>query len=214
MVGLAYPSSMSNQIAQWREAGYPIPTIQGYVDYLQKQKMSQNKGTYGKDSEKTKTYKCEWAFQREYQVKEFDTIRQAQKRADQITKSALWAKLREEKGRSRMLSLNVNSKMRNTGKNMAGWARGNTITLDLICGLDEYTLIHEMTHCLGNWHHGRSFRRDLLKLVSRFMGTDAAKILKSKFKEKKLACGEQRKPLSFEKWIEARDRMSKMRNSQ
>ena len=213
MVGLAYPTSMSKDIAQWREAGYPIPTIQGYVDYLSKLKMSQNQGSYGKDSEKTKTYKCEWAFQRAYEVKEFDTIRQAQKRCDQITKSALWAKLREEKGRN-IMPVSVNSKQRNTGRHTAGWARGNTITLDLIVGLDEYTLIHEMTHCLGNWHHGRQFRRDLLKLVSRFIGTDAAKILKSKFKEKKLACGEQRKPLSFEKWVEAKERMTKMRNAQ
>ena len=211
---LAYPSSMSDQVNEWRNAGYETNLIQGYIDYLQKQKMGQNKGTYGKDSEKTKTYKCEWAFQRAYQVKEFDTIRQAQKRCDQITRSALWAKLREEKGRSRMLSLNVNSKERNTGRNTAGWARGNTITLDLICGNDEYTLIHEMAHCLGNWHHGRSFRRDLLKLVSRFMGRDAATILKAKFKEKKLACGEPRKPLAFEKWIEAKERMTKMRSAQ
>lgn len=210
---LCYPTSMSDQVDQWRNAGYETKLIQGYLDYLQKQKMSQNKGTYGKDSEKTKTYKCEWAFQREYQVKEFDTVRQAQKRCDQITKSALWAKLRDEKGRD-IIPVSVQSKNRNTGAGFAGWARGNTITLDLICGLDEYTLIHEMAHCLGNWHHGRQFRRDLLKLVSRFMGAEPAKILKSKFKEKKLACGEQRKPLAFEKWIEAKERMTKMRSAQ
>ena len=210
---LCYPTSMSDQVDQWRNAGYETKLIQGYLDYLQKQKMSQNKGTYGKDSEKTKTYKCEWAFQREYQVKEFDTVRQAQKRCDQITKSALWAKLRDEKDRN-IYPISVNPKQRNTGRNTAGWARGNTITLDLICCLDEYTLIHEMAHCLGNWHHGRQFRRDLLKLVSRFMGAEPAKILKSKFKEKKLACGEQRKPLAFEKWIEAKERMTKMRSAQ
>ena len=210
---LCYPTSMSEQVNEWRNAGYATNMIQGYLDYLQKQKMSQNKGSYGKDSEKTKTYKCEWAFQREYQVKEFDTVRQAQKRCDQITKSALWAKLRDEKDRN-IYPISVNPKQRNTGRNTAGWARGNTITLDLICGLDEYTLIHEMAHCLGNWHHGRQFRRDLLKLVSRFMGAEPAKILKSKFKEKKLACGEPRKPLSFDKWIESKDRMSKMRSAQ
>ena len=209
---ICYPTSMSDQVDQWRNAGYETNLIQGYIDYLQKQKMVHNKGTYGKDSEKTKTYKCEWAFQREYQVKQFDTVRQAQKRCDQITKSALWAKLRDEKDRN-IYPISVNPKQRNTGRNTAGWARGNTITLDLICGLDEYTLIHEMAHCLGNWHHGRSFRRDLLKLVSRFMGRDAATILKSKFKEKKLACGEPRKPMGFEQWVEAKKRMSKMRSA-
>jgi len=210
---LCYPTSMSDQVDQWRNAGYETKLIQGYIDYLQKQKMGQNKGSYGKDSEKTKTYKCEWAFQREYgKIKDFDTIRQAQKRCDQITQSDTWKKLRAEHNRS-VADVIVKSKARNTGRKTAGWACGNTITLDMIVGLDEYTLIHEMAHCLGNWHHGRQFRRDLLKLVSRFMGRDAATILKAKFKEKKLACGEPRKPLSFEKWIEAKERMTKMRSA-
>lgn len=184
-----------------------------YQHYLMRQRASDNKGARGKDSEKTKTYKCEWAFQREYgKIKQFDTIRQAQKRCDQITQSDTWKKLRLEKDR-KVMDVTVKSKARNTGRKTAGWARGNTITLDMIVGLDEYTLIHEMTHCLGNWHHGRSFRRDLLKLVSRFMGRDAATILKAKFKEKKLACGEPRKPMSFDKWVDAKMRMTKMRSA-
>ena len=210
---LCYPTSMSDQVDQWRNAGYETKLIQGYIDYLQKQKMGQNKGSYGKDSEKTKTYKCEWAFQREYgKIKDFDTIRQAQKRCDQITQSDTWKKLRAEHNRS-VADVIVKSKARNTGRKTAGWACGNTITLDMIVGLDEYTLIHEMTHCLGNWHHGRQFRRDLLKLVSRFMGRDAATILKAKFKEKKLACGEPRKPMEFEQWLSTKERMAKMRSA-
>jgi len=210
---LCYPTSMSDQVDQWRNAGYETKLIQGYIDYLQKQKMGQNKGSYGKDSEKTKTYKCEWAFQREYgKIKDFDTIRQAQKRCDQITQSDTWKKLRAEHNRS-VADVIVKSKARNTGRKTAGWACGNTITLDMIVGLDEYTLIHEMAHCLGNWHHGRQFRRDLLKLVSRFMGRDAATILKAKFKEKKLACGEPRKPMEFEQWLSTKERMAKMRSA-
>lgn len=209
---LCYPSHMSDQVAEWRKT-YPIESISGYLDYLSNHKLKQNKGYGTKDSEKTKTYKCEWAFQREYgKIKEFDTIRQAQKRCDQITQSDTWKKLRKEHNRS-VADVTVKSKARNTGRKTAGWANGNTITLDLIVGLDEYTLIHEMTHCLGNWHHGRSFRRDLLKLVSRFMGRDAATILKAKFKEKKLACGEPRKPLGIEQWLASKERMAKMRSA-
>ena len=210
---LCYPTSMSDQVDQWRNEGYSTGTIQSYIDYLRKHQQKQNKGYGTKDSEKMKTYKAEWAFQREYgKIKDFDTIRQAQKRCDQITNSDTWKKLRAEKNRGGS-EIHVKSKARNTGRKTAGWARGNTITLDLIVGLDEYTLIHEMTHCLGNWHHGRSFRRDLLKLVSRFMGRDAATILKAKFKEKKLACGEPRKPMEFEQWLSTKDRMAKMRSA-
>jgi hypothetical protein len=209
---LCYPTSMSDLVKKLQKS-YDDETIQGYLNYLQKHKKNQNKGVYGKDSEKTKTYKCEWAFQREYQVKQFNTIAEAQKRCDQITKSPTWKKLREEKGRQNAPSIWVKSKARNTGRKTAGWASGNTITLDMIVGLDEYTLIHEMTHCLGNWHHGRSFRRDLLKLVSRFMGRDASNILKSKFKENKLACGEPRKPMEFEQWLSTKERMAKMRSA-
>jgi hypothetical protein len=64
-----------------------------------------------------------------------------------------------------------------------------------------------MAHCLGHMHHGRSFRRDLLKLVSRFMGRPQANALKNAFKAHKLPCGDARKPLTFEQWKAARDRM-------
>lgn len=182
-----------------------------YNEYLRKHERKQNKGAIGTDSEKTKTYKSEWAFQKEFkEIVQFNNIHDAQKRADQITKSSTWKKLREEKGRT-VRDVRVVEKQRSTGRGTAGWASGDKITLDQICGLDEYTLLHEMAHCLGNWHHGRSFRRDLLKLVSRFMGKDAATLLKQKFKEKKLACGEPRKPMEFDAWLESRERMMKMR---
>jgi hypothetical protein len=181
-----------------------------YEEYLERHKRNQNKGAFGKDSEKLKTYKSEWVFQHKFKnIKQFNTIKEAQDRCDQITKSPLWKKLRDEKGRE-VRSLAIKSKARNTGKRTAGWASGFTITLDMVVGLDEYTLIHEMAHCLGNWHHGRSFRRDLLKLVSRFMGREAASILKSEFKKNKLACGEPRAPLTYEKWFAARLRAEHM----
>lgn len=188
----------------------PVKLDDLYKDYLLRHQKNQNKGAYGKDSEKLKTYKSEWMFENQFKsIKQFNTIAEAQKRCDQITKSDTWKKLREEKGRD-IRPVCIKPKARNTGRRTAGWASGNTITLDTIVGLNEYTLIHEMSHCLGNWHHGRSFRRDLLKLVSRFMGKEAATILKSKFKKMKLACGEPRAPMTYEKWLAARLRAEHM----
>lgn len=210
---LCYPTSMRDEVKEWRKT-HDDKTIQSYIEYLEKHHQKQNKGYWTKDSEKLKTYKAEWAFQREYgKIKQFDTIRQAQKRCDQITASECWKKIRQGKGGNGIDNITVQSKSRNTGRRTAGWANVDGIVLDLIAGLDEYTLIHEIAHCAGNWHHGRSFRRDLLKLVSRFMGREAATILKAKFKEKKLACGEPRKAMEFEKWLETKERMAKMRSA-
>ena len=182
-----------------------------YQTYLLKHSRKQNKGAVGNDTEKTKTYTAEWRFEQQLRnkIKDFGNIVEAQKYATKVVKSKTWRKLLDEKDRS-LSTVNVVAKKRSTGRNTAGWARGNTVTLDMMCGLDEYTLLHEMAHCLGNWHHGRSFRRDLLKLVSRFMGSDAAKTLKASFKESKLPCGEPRKPLSFDAWQAARARAQHM----
>ena len=91
-------------------------------------------------------------------------------------------------------------------------ARRGHITLDTKVGMNEYTVIHELAHCVGHWHHGRSFRQALLKLVSRFRGRATASFLKDEFKAGTLACGYGGKPLTFEKWVESKNRMEKMRN--
>lgn len=185
--------------------GYNTDKIE-YQTYLIRHEQKQNKGLSGPDTEKTKTYKAEWAFQGKYKdIKDFGNIVEAQKYAAKVCKSKTWKKLFLEKGR-KVSEIQVVQKQRSTGRGTAGWASGRKVTLDQLCGLDEYTLLHEMAHCLGNWHHGRQFRRDLLKLVSRFMGTDAAKALKAEFKERKLACGEPRKPMEFETWRAAKYR--------
>ena len=71
--------------------------------------------------------------------------------------------------------------------------------------------MHELAHQAGHMHHGRSFRQCLLKLVGAFMGAEEKAILKNEFKRKGLACGNARKPLTYEKWLEAKKRMEKIR---
>jgi hypothetical protein len=178
-----------------------------YQTYLLRHERNQNKGKSGNDTEKTKTYKAEWKFQAKVDILEFDNISEAQKFANKVCKSKTWAKLCAENSIGNTKIVSVMSKQKNTGRGTAGWAQGNKIILDQICGLDVYTLLHEMAHCAGNWHHGRSFRKDLLKLVSRFMSRHHADMLKAEFKASKLKCGEARKPLSFDKWKAARARV-------
>lgn len=186
-----------------------------YQTYLIKHERKQNKGAaYTRDSERLKTYRAEWAFgSANGQGKEFSTIEEVQKFVEKVCKSKTWAKLWEENERMQKLTKTVPVKMKQTGhgRRTAAFTNGYSITVDPLCGMNEYTMLHELTHCLGHMHHGRSFRRDLLKLVSRFMGRDSATALKGEFKKAKLPCGEPRKPLSYEQWMAARIRMEKIR---
>jgi hypothetical protein len=189
-----------------------------YNTYLNKHADKQNKGSGGsRDSERGKTYKAEWAYQREMgsEIPEFKNIEEAQKFAKKIYKSKTWQKLWD---RNRV-STSVNPrepmvvmKQRNSGRGTAGFTNGHTVTLDSRVGLDVYTLIHELTHCLGHMHHGRSFRKTVLDMVGVFLGAEHKKVLKKEFKDRKLSCGEARKPMSFDQWKTSKERMGKIRS--
>lgn len=188
-----------------------------YQAYLAKQSAKQNKGENSADSERMKTYKAEWRFQANFgSGREFKSIAETQKYVDKITKSKTWMKLVEDGWSIEQLfvgnRVNVVAKARNTGRGNAGVATRGRITLDTLVGMNEYTVLHELAHCVGHWHHGRSFRQALVKLVSRFMGRATAEFLTDEFKASKLPYGNARKPLSFEKWVESKTRMEKMRN--
>jgi putative metallohydrolase (TIGR04338 family) len=187
-----------------------------YQSYLLKHARKQNRGASGQDSERQKTYRAEWAFQARVPNPTFKSIEDAQKYAKKIYKSKTWQKLWSENVQKDVMTIlrstpKVVAKQRNSGRGTSGWTNGYSVTLDTMCGLNVYTLLHELAHCLGNMHHGRSFRKTVLSLVSRFMGRDAAKVLKEEFKKQKLACGEERKPMTFEQWKASRDRMAKIR---
>ena len=192
---------------------------QQYNEYLRKHRYKQNKGGGGRvDSEKSKTYRAEWAFQKRVKVKQFKNLKEAQKRAKQIYATKKWQNVWQiERDTDRVKSTLLRQpavvlKERNTGRGAAGWTDGWSVTLDSKAGLDEYTLLHELAHCLGHMHHGRSFRRALLELVGAFIGADAKKILKEEFAKRKLKCGKARQPLTFAQWNAARKKMEEIRN--
>ena len=185
-----------------------------YATYLLKHEQKQNRGEKCKDSERLKTYRAEWMFQRQIQDVEFADLKEAQKFAKKIYKSKTWQKLWKESVENNVAKLFDSNPqvvaMSKRNKKLSGFTNGRTVTLSE-SGLNRYTLLHELTHCLGHMHHGRSFRQALLKMVGVFMGAEEKKILKNEFKRKGLACGNARKPLSYDKWIAARDRMEALR---
>lgn len=188
-----------------------------YNEYLRNHAKKQNKGARGKDSERQKTYEAEWRYQANFgSGREFSTLEEVQKYVDNVTKSKTYSKLVAEGQNIERLFTNnrvkVSTKYRNTGRGTAGRATQGHITLDTKVGMNEYTVLHELAHCVGHWHHGRSFRQCLLKLVSRFMSAADAQFLKEEFKAGKLSYGNARKPMAFDQWVAARERMSAMRS--
>ena len=154
------------------------------------------------DSEKQKVYDSEWAFQKNVNIKKFKDIREAEKRMKQITSSKLWSDLA-----GKPTSLEHTGRM----KRYAGMAYWTGKIKLANSGLDEYTLIHELAHQTPNaMHHGVQFRMNVIRLVSRFMGTDAAKELKAQFKKRKLKLS-MSEPRSPESWFKSYKRMENIR---
>lgn len=192
-----------------------------YQQYLTRHEKKQNRGARGtQDSERLKTYRSEWAYEAVMgaDIPYFRTIDEAKAFSRKIYKSKAWQKLwAENREDNAIVALNptpaIVQKQKSSGRGTSGFTNGHTITLDSRAGLNAYVILHELAHCLGHMHHGRSFRKTLLALVGRFLGAEHKKVLQQKFKENKLAYGEPRKPLTFEKWKESRDRMKKIRNA-
>lgn len=197
-----------------------VKELNEYKEYLERHRLKQNRGANGTvDSERSKTYQSEWAYEgvMGHDIPVFSDIDEAKKFAQKVYKSKTWQKLWEENSSGCIISrLNPTPRIvakRDTGGRRAtsGFTNGHTVTLDRIVGLNAYVILHELTHCLGHMHHGRSFRQTLLTLVGRFLGAEHKRVLKQKFRENKLACGDARKPMGLEQWRAARKRMEKIR---
>ena len=160
-----------------------------YRKYLGEFHQRQNRGAkYTRDTEKRKTYRAEWAYTRNMGGKDtFASIEEAEKFAKRIYKSKTWNKIWEENFRSWQTE-NVGTRTpmivaaQRDSKRLGGYTDGQRVTL-YKSGLCKYTLLHELAHCLGHMHHGRSFRKTVLALVGTFLGADHKKELKRCFKD-------------------------------
>jgi len=191
-----------------------------YRKYLGEFHQRQNRGAkYTRDTEKRKTYRAEWAYAKNMGGKDtFASIEEAEKFAKRIYKSKTWNKIWEENFRSWQTE-NVGTRTpmivaaQRDSKRLGGYTDGQRVTL-YKSGLDKYTLLHELAHCLGHMHHGRSFRKTVLALVGTFLGADHKKELKRCFKEQGLKYGEARKPKTFEQWQKSYTHMMLLRHRQ
>jgi len=191
-----------------------------YRKYLGEFHLRQNRGARRtRDTEKRKTYRAEWAYTRNMGGKDmFESIEEAEKFAKRIYKSKTWNKLWEENFRD-WQTANVGTRKpiilaaQRESKRLGGHTDGHRVTL-YKSGLCKYTLLHELAHCLGHMHHGRSFRKTVLALVGTFLGADHKKELKRCFKEQGLKYGDARKPKTFEQWQKSYTHMMLLRHRQ
>ena len=190
-----------------------------YRKYLGEFHLRQNRGAkYTRDTEKRKTYRAEWAYTRNMGEVTFASIEEAEKFAKRIYKSKTWNKIWEENFRSWQTE-NVGTRTpmivaaQRDSKRLGGYTDGQRVTL-YKNGLCKYTLLHELAHCLGHMHHGRSFRKTVLALVGTFLGADHKKELKRCFKEQGLKYGDARKPKTFEQWQKSYTHMMLLRHRQ
>ena len=186
-----------------RELGWDDSTTQKYLDYRSKRSSTIRRGrTAYKDSTQNKVYRSESKYHREYGYgQRYKTIEECEKYVKRITKSKLWKDIANGK------TISVS---KNKCRRWAGRAWGSHIDL-APSGYNQYVILHELAHCSGNMHHDVSFRQDLVKLVSRFLGREQAKHLKQCFLSDGLKMTIKNTVKEPEVWLASYNKMAAMR---
>ena len=189
-----------------------------YANYWsKKQKVIKTGKANFKDSGRQKTYNAEFAAIAEYRNKYPNDVKfkrlnwkQSQKYFKKIAKSKTYQDLCKKEDASRYGRLDPQLELAHFRGRTAGQATwyGTMRLQESNC---PYTIIHEFAHLCGNMHHDIGFRRDVIKLSSRFFGVEFAKILKGQFKKNKLKVTVSQHIMTPEKWIESVMRMEKIR---
>ena len=78
--------------------------------------------------------------------------------------------------------------------------------------MNKWVVLHELAHTAGHMHHDVPFRQALVKLISRFLGTEVAKELKRQFRQRKVKMTVSQNIQSPEKWLENYNKMAAMRS--
>ena len=189
-----------------------------YANYWSKKNKTIKSGKANfKDSGRQKTYNAEFRALRAYKDKypndarfKFLDWKGSQKLFKKIAKSATYQKLCENQvgsnGGHKDPTLQK-AAFRGATAGQATWY-GAMRLKEINC---PYTIVHEFAHLCGNMHHDIGFRRDVLKLSSRFLGTEFAGMLKQRFKDAKLKITTGSHIMSPEQWIASVMRMEKIR---
>ncbi len=188
------------------KAGLGWSEAHEYSNYVSKKNRVKRTGrTANKDSSRSKVYQAEWKFQDTYDKEGPMDFVDAVKYVDRVTKSKLWKELNDG---PKEIYVEMMKEMKYAAT--AGRAYGHMIKL-APKHATKYTILHELAHCAGFMHHDIGFRQTIVKLVSRFMGRDAAKALKKEFKANGLKMTIKNKILEPLEWVAAKEKMQRLR---
>ena len=161
------------------------------------------------DSGRNKVYKSEWATEAKFpEVKKSMTEKEITKFFKRVVKSKTYQTL-SEKGSSNprlefMKTVKYNARI-------AGQATYGMVRLQPSCGMTKWVVLHELAHTAGHMHHDVPFRQALVKLISRFLGTEVAKELKRQFRQRKVKMNVSQTIKSPEKWLQDYNKMAALR---
>ena len=183
-----------------------------YADYWSKKQKAIKTGRLQNsyvDSGRKKVYKSEWATEAKFpEVKKSMTEKEITKFFKRVVKSKTYQTL-SEKGSSNprlefMKTVKYNARI-------AGQATYGMVRLQPSCGMTKWVVLHELAHTAGHMHHDVPFRQTLVKLISRFLGTEVAKELKRQFRARKVKMTVSQVIMSPEKWLDNYNKMAALR---
>ena len=152
-----------------------------YANYwTKKNKVIKTGKANFKDAGRQKTYNAEFAAMAEYRAKypectKFKRLnwKQSERYFKKVAKSKTYQALCAKTDASRMGQKQPTLQLAHFRGATAGQAT-SWGTMRLAQTNCPYTIIHEFAHLCGNMHHDIGFRRDVIKLSSRFFGTEFA----------------------------------------
>jgi len=163
------------------------------------------------DSGRNKVYQSEFATERKFpDCRESMTEKEITKYYKRIVKSKTYQSLVNNGGQSNpplrfMKEVKYNVRV-------AGQASYRGVALQPSCGMNKWVVLHELAHTAGHMHHDVGFRQTLVKLISRFLGTEVAKELKRQFRSRKIKMSVSQIIQSPEKWLDNYRKMAAMRD--
>ena len=185
-----------------------------YANYVGKKLKQQKSGRLQNsyvDSGRNKVYKSEWATERKFpEARQSMTEKEITKFYNRVVKSKTYQTLAEEGRGQTSPALRIMKEVKYNAR-VAGQASYRGVALQPSCGMNKWVVLHELAHTAGHMHHDLPFRKTLVKLISRFLGTEVAKELKRQFRVHKVKMSVSQTIKSPEKWLQDYNKMAAMR---
>jgi len=163
------------------------------------------------DSGRNKVYQSEFATERKFpECRKSMTEKEITKYFNRVVKSKTYQSLVTERGQTNpalrfMKEVKYNARV-------AGQASYRGVALQPSCGMNKWVVLHELAHTAGHMNHDVGFRQTLVKLISRFLGTEVAKELKAQFRSRKVKMSVSQTIKSPLKWLEDYRKMETLRS--